>query len=915
VNANLQFVEEQTLIYPSGNNVVLYNHETKQQKFILPLEKSEGISTLNISSNKKWLALAEKGKKPQVLVYEIQTNRRRKILSVPEMESSEFVAVAFSGDSKFLFTLSGGPDWILYFWSWEKAKVLCSAKIAGGSERIVQTKDGKEPMNGFQCATSPTDSSLVSVVGNGTFKIFRYAEGALRLISQSKSEQRNILAHCWIAEDRIACGTNEGKILVFDINGELKSELQHISNYADGPRMIRSMVSFQRGLLIASDGGTVALYEKSEEGMNNNTNIAPTTTGAVPPIKDQYKKIREFSLPDEQSNIVKIAINATEDSFVCATENSQLYFSTVSNSDVKSEDSKLELYTQPFHHGGITGLDTCIRKPLVVTCSTDRSVRVWNYVEDSSELVKYFPEESYSVAIHPSGLYILVGFSDKLRLMNLLIDDIRPFREFTIRGCRECKFSNGGQYFAAVTGSTIQIYSTWSFEVLGTMKGHNGKVKSICWSANDATIITAGSEGAIYEWSLKDISGFGGQGIRRESESILKTCSYSSVCLSTDGKTIYAVGSHKSIKEIVDGQIVAEIPTDVVLTHITLSYSGKMMFVGTQNGTIRAIKYPWGAEGGEYQEHQAHSGPVTKMCTSIDDNYLFSVSEDGSFYVLRIFDRDSRLLKREREMVYADEILVTKSDLEEKNTMMAELKTRVEELKMENEYQLRLKDMNFNEKIKQVSEKFTQEIETLKITSTVLRTEKEKEEVRHEEEMAEEKERYTLDLQDMEVSQNAKLMAEYEKYQELQAKTAELQEQWEHQMKEMQIQKNKALEELNNHFEERIKEKQAEMDQIQDAIKRQIQEYEETTRETELDADAEMSELRHRYEKKLKEEREIVLRLKGENGIMRKKFNTLQGEIDTHKGEISKMYNEEKKLHSVIKSLEKDIAGLKKEVE
>jgi hypothetical protein len=91
-------------------------------------------------------------------------------------------------------------------------------------------------------------------------------------------------------------------------------------------------------------------------------------------------------------------------------------------------------------------------------------------------------------------------------------------------------------------------------------------------------------------------------------------------------------------------------------------------------------------------------------------------------------------------------------------------------------------------------------------------------------------------------------------------------------------------------------------------------EYEETTRETEQDADSEIIELRHRYEKKLKDEREIVLRLKGENGIMRKKFNNLQGEIDTHKGEISKMYNEEKKLHSVIKSLEKDIAGLKKEV-
>lgn len=101
---------------------------------------------------------------------------------------------------------------------------------------------------------------------------------------------------------------------------------------------------------------------------------------------------------------------------------------------------------------------------------------------------------------------------------------------------------------------------------------------------------------------------------------------------------------------------------------------------------------------------------------------------------------------------------------------------------------------------------------------------------------------------------------------------------------------------------------------MQEEIKKHVLEFEETTLETEQDCDAEIVEIRHRYERKLKDEKEIVLRLKGENGVMKKKFNTLQNEIDTHKGEISKMYAEEKKLHSVIKSLEKDIAGLKKEV-
>lgn len=55
------------------------------------------------------------------------------------------------------------------------------------------------------------------------------------------------------------------------------------------------------------------------------------------------------------------------------------------------------------------------------------------------ELMKYFTEESYSVAFHPSGLYLLVGFSDKLRLMNVLMDDFRLFKEFGIRGCKEVR--------------------------------------------------------------------------------------------------------------------------------------------------------------------------------------------------------------------------------------------------------------------------------------------------------------------------------------------------------------------------------------------------------------------------------------------------------------------------------------------
>lgn len=106
----------------------------------------------------------------------------------------------------------------------------------------------------------------------------------------------------------------------------------------------------------------------------------------------------------------------------------------------------------------------------------DKTIRIWNYEANTLELQKEFQEEAYSVALHPSGLFLLAGFSEKLRLMNILLDDIRVFKEFVIRGCRECAFANGGHMFAAVNNNLIQIFNSYSFENIQDLKGHNGKV-------------------------------------------------------------------------------------------------------------------------------------------------------------------------------------------------------------------------------------------------------------------------------------------------------------------------------------------------------------------------------------------------------------------------------------------------------
>ena len=44
--------------------------------------------------------------------------------------------------------------------------------------------------------------------------------------------------------------------------------------------------------------------------------------------------------------------------------------------------------------------------------------------------------------------------------------------------------------FAAVNGNIIQLYSTTTFENPINLKGHNGKVRAVVWSADDSKVCT-----------------------------------------------------------------------------------------------------------------------------------------------------------------------------------------------------------------------------------------------------------------------------------------------------------------------------------------------------------------------------------------------------------------------------------------
>lgn len=73
------------------------------------------------------------------------------------------------------------------------------------------------------------------------------------------------------------------------------------------------------------------------------------------------------------------------------------------------------------------------------------------------------------------------------------------------------------------------------------------QIRSLVWNLDDSKLISAGTDGAVYEWNLS--TG------KRETECVLKSCSYNSITVSPDGKVIFAVGSDQTLKEISDSLV------------------------------------------------------------------------------------------------------------------------------------------------------------------------------------------------------------------------------------------------------------------------------------------------------------------------------------------------------------------------
>lgn len=262
----------------------------------------------------------------------------------------------------------------------------------------------------------------------------------------------------------------------------LKSEGDH--NYK-----IQCLVVFPKGLVFSEKSGSVTIYRRHDD----------TSTA--------YSRRASFSVPasgaaeEDPSPIASLDVSPDgQRLLVSAADRDQLYHSE----DLWQEHPKLRPLGQELHQGGVGALATCAWKPwLLATYGlVDRSVRLWDVESLDLVFVQRFQENILCLALHPSGLFLLLGFAHKLGLKAILEDELKSYAELPLMSCEIVEYSRGGHLFAAVQGNLVHVYASADMRRRFTLRGHASLVKVLKWAQDDGKLYSMGAEGAVYEWDM-----------------------------------------------------------------------------------------------------------------------------------------------------------------------------------------------------------------------------------------------------------------------------------------------------------------------------------------------------------------------------------------------------------------------------
>lgn len=891
--------------YITGNFVILCNLDSGKQQFLHGAKEQYGVvAALAISNATNCLAIGSNpcGKvlSPTIALYNFNTMRKLRTIAQDESTFSSLAHISFNSDGSLILVIMKKANqniWTLTCWD-----------TVGGNMVVDVDLNENTGSKGFEATFHPKIEDLFCICGEKTHRFYRFHKSTgLRFINFTSldsclSNDETILSYAWLngPNDSTILGTKNGRLILCE-------KSQFICSYQLAKNMVTFVAATPKGFLVGTKTD-IRIFEYKKEFIKN-------STANIDSFCDVFECLGTIGF--ECSSTASIAISRNREmAYMVFQGKNQLYSMKIGEGKHNIEPKRVTLCSG--HNGNITGLDICICKPLLITLATDHTVRLWDYTKGEQIMTKTFHEDLFSVAFHPSGHHTLVGCSDKLRLMSVRLDDFRTIWEIAIKNCKLCRFSQGGQTFAAVQGSSILIFDFHRKVKLCELKAHNSRVHSLLWSMDDSSIISCDEDGATYSWIVE--SGHRVGEFMRKGPCLC-------CCAFTDEEKVW----------ILDDGNINELTFPKLDFVRKVQYNGETSFdgpieVSKQNSKVIFI-------GGNQKMHNMNVFDEMKgtsceinigMNTFVlrltrDSRFIFAI--DSACSSIHTFVIENKRIRRQ-SLITAEHddstsynyrwntsVLISGGDLEEKEDSIIDLKCKIDEVRTQFEYHLKLKEMTHCEDIKEISSSHSESINIEEKEVKLLQNTRDGTQSNRNKSLTNLDNDLQNEVQDFESGFQKYKLEAIEKYNKALIGKETEQANGEIQTRNLVEKYEKCYMEIESNSQEKF----------QTSLKKRIKlEHEKDNKEKELrtimsqvedDIDEEIQTMKVKYDEKLTNERHTTMRFTGDNGILKKKILVTRNEIENRKAKVQALTEREEERREHVKKCEKRILSQKQEIQ
>ncbi|KAK7895699.1 hypothetical protein WMY93_021024 [Mugilogobius chulae] len=386
--ANLQLLDEQTLMYIAGNMLVLQDIKSKQQKY-LRSSSGQGIGAIATHPDKWCFAVGEKGSHPNIIIYEYPSLRPYRILRGGTERA--YCHLDFSADGELLASVGASPDYMLTLWDWRQEEVKLSSKAV--SQDV------------YRVSFSSHTPGLLTSCGSGHIKFWKMDSTFTGLKLQGiMGSATDIESYVDLPGGKVVSGSEWGNLLLWDGNS-LKVEIcRKEGRTCHAGTSLPFAISEGQLLTMGADGAV--------RGWN-----LESISGA-----DCLGESSSFEL--EPTNELLLGHNVSLSSVVRSGEHdSFIWFAQ----DAMGAIWKLDLsftHTTPdpeclfqFHGGAVRGLDVSRSRTLMATTAQDGLVKVFDFFTKKQLTSSGFNQGGTAVCWGPPqverrGGLLTVGFED-----------------------------------------------------------------------------------------------------------------------------------------------------------------------------------------------------------------------------------------------------------------------------------------------------------------------------------------------------------------------------------------------------------------------------------------------------------------------------------------------------------------------